>query len=574
MLEVGRRDRGPARIVDAAPPPRVRGRAARAGLWYPGPVILLPLLLTACGPDVFRPTDSASGELGVDIVSLAVYPPVATVHSTASGGEAVAFSVTATFDDGSSLEIADAEWEVSNSSAGSVTTDGTFVAKAGAGGITWVTAKFGGAEATATVTVIYEETLNESGVDVAPFAAAASEVDGVWTYPQDGVNFPRNTPSITFQWADLGHSAARLRFTSAVTDVTVYTTGTSWTADEALWQQIAATNAGGAVQVELALLVGDAVQAEAPISLNVNRMDGVGAVYYWSTSASGIKKIAYGEDATDYLTAAQTGRCVGCHAVAGDRVSFTWDGGDGAVGLNDLDSGSTVISADSGWRANFTTLSPDGAYLLAAYYGALLLFDARTGAYLYEVPTGGLATQPYWSPDGTQVAFVWYPSGAHDIWFTDGIVAVMDHNGDGTFSNPRTLFDAPAGYNAYYPAFSPDSNWVAFNVSTGDAYDDTDAAVWVIDRDGGTAVELVSANQAAGLTNSWPRWGPLPDDDILWIAFASKRVYGNVTTGNPQIWVAAFDPARAEAGADPSWPAFWLPGQDAAQSNHIPVWAE
>ncbi|HNH50119.1 MAG TPA: hypothetical protein PKY30_23995, partial [Myxococcota bacterium] len=78
-----------------------------------------------------------------------------------------------------------------------------------------------------------------------------------------------------------------------------------------------------------------------------------------------------------------------------------------------------------------------------------------------------------------------------------------------------------------------------------------------------------------GLTNSIPRWGPLPDDDVLWLAFSSKRIYGNnLTAGNPQIWVAGFDPIKAGKGEDPSWPAFWLPGQDAAQGNHIPAWAE
>jgi hypothetical protein len=36
--------------------------------------------------------------------------------------------------------------------------------------------------------------------------------------------------------------------------------------------------------------------------------------------------------------------------------------------------------------------------------------------------------------------------------------------------------------------------------------------------------------------------------------------------------VAAFDPKKAKQGLDPSWAAFWLPGQDEAHNNHIPVW--
>ena len=59
---------------------------------------------------------------------------------------------------------------------------------------------------------------------------------------------------------------------------------------------------------------------------------------------------------------------------------------------------------------------------------------------------------------------------------------------------------------------------------------------------------------------------------MLWLAFSSQRAYGNIVSGSPQIWVAGFDPALASAGQDPTWPAFWLPGQDPSQNNHIPVW--
>lgn len=34
------------------------------------------------------------------------------------------------------------------------------------------------------------------------------------------------------------------------------------------------------------------------------------------------------------------------------------------------------------------------------------------------------------------------------------------------------------------------------------------------------------------------------------------------------------DPARAAAGNDPSFVAFWLPFQDLASGNHIAQWVE
>lgn len=530
---------------------------------------MLALLLACTGDPTLG--DSAPPP-GMSVASVTVSPPVATVHSSSTGGESVTFSAVATFADGSVSAVTDAEWEVSNSSAGSVTQDGAFVARAGSGGVTWVTARFGGQEGTATVTVIYQETVNEAGVDVTLFDAPETVTSGLWTYPANGVNFPRNTPSITFQWADVGHAAARLRFTSAITDLTVYTTGTSWTATEDLWESIAATNAGGTVQVELALAVGGTVQKEKPITLNVNRMDGQGTVYYWSTSASGIRRIPYGGEAEDYLTASQTGRCVGCHSVGVDRLAFTYDGGDGSLGLKELSTTTDILAPDLGNYGNFHAFSPDGRYLVSAFHGVLTLRDAVTGAYLGEVATGGYASMPSWSPDGDQLAFAWYAEGGYDFYFGDGKIVVMDHLGDGVFGPATVLYDPPDPYNAYYPAFSPDSEWIAFNVSTGDSYDDSDAMMYVIHRDGGTPIELTQANLTSGITNSWPKWGPLPDDDILWLAFSSKRTYGNLASGYPQLWVTAFDPAKAAAGEDPSWPAFWLPGQDVSQSNHIPYW--
>jgi len=38
--------------------------------------------------------------------------------------------------------------------------------------------------------------------------------------------------------------------------------------------------------------------------------------------------------------------------------------------------------------------------------------------------------------------------------------------------------------------------------------------------------------------------------------------------------MASFYPARAEAGMEPSLPAFRLPFQDLATSNHIAQWTE
>lgn len=528
---------------------------------------LAALALLSCSEQF--PTPGAGA-----ILHLTVSPDESTVYTTPAGAEPTPFSLTATRVDGSTDVLPEAEWTLSNSTIGSIDETGEFTPSTENGGVAYVRARFAGAEATSLLTVVFQNEQVAEGVDPASFEVPRVPHTGLWAYPADGVNLPRNTPSLVFQWADVGASAARLRFRSHVTDLTVYTTGTSWTAEESTWAALVGTNAGGSVEVELSLLVGTEVWSEEIITLNVNRFDARGSIYYWSTSASGIRTIPYGGQATDFLTAGTTGYCVGCHSVRKDKIAFTYDGGNGPLGVRRITDGGEIVGHDTGILGNFNTFSPDGTRLLVAFQGALLLYEADTGTFLQEIPTGGWATHPDWSADGTRVAFVYTNADGQDWAFTGGRIAVMDVASDGTFGSPYVVYDPPDPYNAYYPSWSPDGDWIAFDVSTGDSYADTDAMVYVVKGDGSVSVELTAANIASGLTNSLPRWGPLPDDSVMWLAFSSNRVYGNVTAGNPQLWVAGFDPERAALGEDPSWPAFWLPGQDPAQNNHIPMWAE
>ena len=535
--------------------------------------LLLHLLGCATAESVSG--DTAPLAPAAEVVSVTVTPDDVVIVTGPSGGVPASFFASAVFADGSSGQLTDVAWSVSNSVTGTIDERGVFTPAAGTGGVTYVTAKFAGVEDSARVTVLYTDEIVVEGADPTQFSGKVVPSEALWTYPQDGVNFPRNTPGITFQWVDLGQASARLRFTSGVTDITVYATGTSWTADEDLWQQIAASNAGGQVSVELALAVAGQVYAEAPIVLNVNRMDGAGTVYYWSVSVEGTVRIPYAGVAETFVVDAN-GECVGCHAIGGGKVAYSLRSSDPAidleVGVRSIADSSVLLATGSGIVGDFKAWSPDGNYLVVALAGSLLLYDGNTFQEIAEIPTGGLATQPDWSPDGTQLAFVLAGEFIGDSFFTNGAIAVMDWLGNGQFGPATVIYDAPDPFNAFYPAWSPDSNWIAYNESTGDSFNNDDAMVWVLPRGGGTPVELAAANRTTGLYNSYPRWGPLPDDDVLWIAFSALREYGNHAAVNHQIWVAGFDPARAEAGEDPSWPAFWLPGQDLGSSNHVPIW--
>jgi hypothetical protein len=520
-----------------------------------------------------------SGKFSSDqaaFVAVNVFPETASLHTSPAGGDVVDFTAEGVREDGSRVELDNVEWILSNRSVGAIDETGTVTPSLANGGASWVTARFAGLEGLAELAVEWSDTRIEGDADPGLFTGESQPIDNLWLYPEDGVNLPRNLPSLVFQWNDVSADAYRLHFRGASTDLTVYTRGTSWTADEALWQTITATNAGGTVRINLEAYAGGVRYAATSRTVHVNRFDNRGSIYYWSSSASGIMRVPWAGSAEPFLTAGSTGRCVGCHSISPTGVmAVTYDGGNGPMGLRDLSTGADINAGDGSLYGNFKAFSPDGRFMAVVYAGALRVHDANTGAALWDVAVGESVTHVDWSPDGTMIAMT-ATSGNHPLdWVIGaGRIVVMDHLGDGTFGPARTLYAAPTGQVAYYPAFSPDGAWVAFNLSAEDGYDDATAQLWVASVDGSVVLPLTSANHGEGLYNSWPRWGPLPDDDIMWLAFSSRRTYGNRTSGNPQVWITAFDGEAARAGGDPSWPAFWLPGQDPGQGNHIPMWVE
>ncbi len=548
-------------------------------------------------------TDEQGNPIG--LVGLEIEPTEATLLTGPEYSESQEFTVWGIFEDGERLEATYVDWDVSNRSAGDVDDAGLFSPSESNGGTTWVTAEYANMSAQATVTVIYTEDVIEGGADPTIFADA--QVDSMqewpWLYPEDGVALPRNTPMTFFQWKDLKADAYRLRFESAVSDISVYMTDNGWESPEDLWQIIAGTNAGGQVQVYLAAAADGAVLEADPLTIEVNRMDARGSIYYWSSSVKGVKMIPYGAtEPEDFLSIFQTeGYCIGCHAIStGDDhlLAFSYadywqqskdpdypaEGYMEILHLEDIED--FVMTIDDKQVGNYKSFTPDGSLLLAVWDYELHLWNGRTGEYLANVtpynPEQGIyhqLIQAEWSPDGTKIAIATYDEPPTDEAVLEGI-AVLDYLGDYEFGEPewivipKELFGS-SKYLAYYPAWSPDGEWIAFNISTGDSYDDADAELYVIRPDGTDMTYLAAANMGTNLTNSWPRWGPLPDDEVLWLTFASRRDYGyTAVTGDPQIWVSAFDPSKIEQGEDPSSPAFWLPGQLSNQNNHVPLWIE
>ena len=85
--------------------------------------------------------------------------------------------------------------------------------------------------------------------------------------------------------------------------------------------------------------------------------------------------------------------------------------------------------------------------------------------------------------------------------------------------------------------------------------------------------------------NYQPTVNPVPSGGYYWVVFTSRRMYGNLLRdkpwgptgegGGPQkkLWVAAIDINAPAGGADPSHPAFYLPGQELSSGNTRGFWA-
>jgi hypothetical protein len=265
----------------------------------------------------------------------------------------------------------------------------------------------------------------------------------------------------------------------------------------------------------------------------------------------------------------------------------TFDGGDGAATVVDVATRQPMFATDgSVLHSNFSTFAPDGATFLATYQGAITLRDSTTGQVLTTLSTGTMSTHPDFSPMGDKIVWASHDTGAD--WSMSGGGRLYTQTYDAatmTFGPPVLLVDVPgASLRAYYPTFSPDGQWVLYNVSDEDGYDDGNARMYVVKADGTVPPMLVaSADKDSGLTNSWARWAPFQQETggaasepLFWFTVSSKREFGvrKPKNGRPQVWMAPFFPQRAAAVQDPTLPMFWLPFQNLGGQNHIAQWTE
>jgi hypothetical protein len=326
-----------------------------------------------------------------------------------------------------------------------------------------------------------------------------------------------------------------------------------------------------------------------------------------------------------YLSQGSTG------SGATEATTFTYNP---TLGTPALIQGSQSLVGSYGSNIfTYAALSPDGTYLLtsaqpASSNPAAGLYTAAGASIASNIPTALHAATPVFSADAAHVAFNFYSGSASPLSTLSGdgkSMAMMDFVPPKTFSNFRVLSTPTALYSVWPTFLPPGQNGVVFQneityngrdwAGTRSTCDGTGTCNnigatgdlwWVSTTTPPVATVMANMNggaymprSAAGANyhgtaaqngtyyeevyNYEPAALPVTIGGYSWVAFTSRRLYGNVATIDPywsdpryqdlsvqpttkKIWIAAVAP-NPTPGTDPSYPAFYLPGQELLAGN-------
>jgi hypothetical protein len=455
---------------------------------------------------------------------------------------------------------------------------------------------------------------------------------------------PRNWLRPRFEYKPAGDEnlfEIRLEVARFATPLRIYTTDKQYALDRTLWDKLRLSVNDEVITVTIRALtlsstgtVQVAPSAPATSTFVIAPVDAPGKIVYWAlptamTNADGILNgFGIGEEGVEtVLVGSQVptpgsrnanDSCVGCHAATPDGlgVGFVFGPPPNMLGLDtyydsiaDL-QGSTTGMLPQGMTAealaNIRALRGIPAFSKAHWSGGdriVLLTDAQEQGNLLWVQLDGDATA-----EGT-LARTGDPNGAVEAAFShDGgsIVYVSTPRGpsihDGRLQQaPADLFVVPYGNRAggaaaalpgaadpnvmeYYPAFSPDDNYIAYTAAsapagtTPTAYANGAAEIFVLPFPAGGTPMRLAANDAPaclgqrspGQTNDWPKWSPqavtgLNGKTYYWLVFSSKR------SGRAQLYITALVQGGELQGLT-SYSALYLWNQPPDASNHTSSW--
>ena len=202
---------------------------------------------------------------------------------------------------------------------------------------------------------------------------------------------------------------------------------------------------------------------------------------------------------------------------------------------------------------------------------------ARTGDVTGATPNA--AAYASFAHTSDTLLYVSAPTVSSGVTVAHGnLMTVPYNNRAGGTATPITGADTST-YNEYYPTFSPDDTYIAYNrVPDGQSsYNNHAAEVWVIPSAGSAARSgsprtirrsarrrPARASRTAGRSGH-PARATASGKRYYWLTFSSTRGTGD----NPQLYVT---PVVDDGTQLLTYPALYLWNQPAAENNHTPAW--
>lgn len=466
------------------------------------------------------------------------------------------------------------------------------------------------------------------------------------TEPEDGSLFPNNWLRPRVKVSAPGAKVLEIRFHAdkEENDLVVYTGQDSWAMDKTIWLALASHVVDQSITVSVRAVGASGLTAAATASFVIAPVRAGGQMVYWALrgfdasnpdneelfgfsvgaeTVGSVLKVAQVQQTSSGVSVG----CIGCHTATpdGSFVGFTgnypWPNA-----LASVEPGS--MGAMPGFLANA------GISALTQDWHGIISFSGKHWAAGDRIAITSLSTQPV----DPRANLVWMeiesgtsgvlarqgdPAGAAAPNFShDGariVYTSTNANQDGRMGvGTADLYTIPfadraggaaapvagaadASFAEYYPAFSPDDQWIAFNrltqadasvTPTGQPYDggmylNPAAEIWVVPSQGGQALRLrandppsctppVKPNtrvypNKTGWDNSWAKWSPevglAGDSQYYWLIFSSYRY--DISPPRGQLYMTAV--VKSELRVD-TYPAIYLWNQDLTTSNHTPAW--
>jgi hypothetical protein len=520
-----------------------------------------------------------------------------------------AFSVEA---DGTSRDVtSEVTWSSTLPGLGTFTGN-VFTSAAGRGGLTNIVARLGSRTTTTTLTIRVDTVII---VDPAP-ADAPTRFEGTvdptrapaLVYPLDGAAVPPNLGELEFHYRPNGSELFELRLSTSASTFRIYMGcpesvggGCAYTLPRDVWEAIAMQTRGqGPIEIRLRGVNAAGQMGEAATQMmRVVEEPITGGLYYWNAGEGSIDRFEFGVPgarAERFIDRARAtaGTCVGCHALSrdGTRIAVGTDIPTTTWQIFDVATRTRLVNRGAGGffpsQPNFGSFSPDSTQIVTSALTGLTIRSATEDRIIVDNLGGGAASQPDWSADGNHIVFVRHDAPAVLVYdalgVSSGRIVRLDRVGD-TWTLGPTLVNTP-GANNYYPAYSPDGNYIVYNHSpsnTGSAGADPDsgmtgvpdAQIMIVPSAGGDPIRL---SRLMGLADSWAKWDPTVyrdgSHDLFWLTWSSRRAFGLRVGADvrAQLWMAAVDPSALARGEEGVTAPFRLPFQNIATSNHIAQW--